>query len=265
MDLEAFWSETRAELADAYRGVVGFAIGAVEAVAILLIATFLARRLRRRVERGFGRTGVDRNVAALAANAVSIGTYVVALSLVLAVLGASWTALITVLGASTVAVSLALQDVLRSFVAGVYLLLERPFAIGDRIKVNDVEGTVEGIDIRTTALRDASDELVLLPNATLFAGVLTNRSAASTNRTTLTLTGVETPLGQIRGAVVDALSGIDGLGDRPPTVEVVAVGTDGAELTVTIVHGPGDDPAPPLFARLRDRFPEASVSLGRPA
>lgn len=264
MDYGAVWDQTKAELADAYRELIGFGIGAVEAVAVVVVATFVARALRRRVERGLGRTRIDANVAALAANGVAIATYVVAVTLVLALLGASWTALVAVLGASTVAISLALQDVLRSFVAGVYLLLERPFAIGDRIKVRDVEGTVEGIDIRTTALRTDAEERVLVPNATVFAEVVTNRSAAGMGHTTVTLKGVDVPLGQLRGDVVEALAGVTGVAEREPTIDLVAVGPDGADVAVTIAHLAGDDPASALFARLRDRFPEASVSVGRP-
>jgi len=265
MDPAAVWDETKTALAEAYRELISFAIGAVEAVVVVLAATFVARSLRRRVAAGLGRTPIDPNVAALAANGVAIATYVVAVTLVLALLGASWTALVAVLGASTVAISLALQDVLRSFVAGVYLLLERPFAIGDRIKVKDVEGTVEGIDIRTTALRTEADERVLVPNATVFAEVVTNRSVAGLATTTLTLKGVDLPLATLPAAVAEAVAGIDGLDGRAPTVDVVAAGADGADLSVTVAHPPGVNPVPPLLARLRDRFPGASVSVGRPS
>ena len=262
MNVDAVWDETKAALADAYRNLVSFGIGAVEAVVVAVVATFVARVLRRRVARGFERTRLDRNVAALAANAAAIATYVVAVTAVLALLGASWTALLAVLGASTVAISLALQDVLRSFVAGVYLLLERPFAIGDRVRVRDVEGTVEGIDIRTTALRTEADERVLVPNATVFAEVVTNRSAAILGRATVTVKGIGMPLGDVPEAVAGALVGLNGSDDRTPTVKVIAAGTEGAEVTVTVVHPPGVDVVPALLARLRDRFPEASMTVG---
>ena len=263
MNVDAVWEATKEALTEAYQNLVGFAIGAVEAVVLVVGATFVARLLRRRVERGLVRTRLDRNVVALAANAVAIATYVVAVTLVLALLGASWTALVAVLGASTVAISLALQDVLRSFVAGVYLLLERPFAIGDRIRVRDVEGTVEGIDIRTTALRTDREERVLVPNATVFAEVVTNRSAATLARTTITVKGLAAPLAELPEAVAAAVTGVDGAEGRRPTVEVIAAGSDGAEVEVTVAHAAGTEIGPALLARLRDRFPEASVTVGR--
>ena len=71
------------------------------------------------------------------------------------------------------------------------------------------------------------------------------------------------PLGDVPEAVAGALAGLDGSDDRKPTVKVIAVGTEGAEVTVTVVHPPDVDVVPTLLARLRDRFPEASVTVGR--
>ena len=263
MSYDAIWDDTKAALAEAYRDFLGLAIGAAEAILVALVATFVARFLRRRAERGLAKTKLDTNLVALAANGVAIGTYAVGVTFVLALLGASWSALIAVLGAGTVVLSLALQDILRSFAAGVYLLLERPFAIGDRVRVRDVEGKVEGIDIRTTALRTDADERVLVPNATVFAEILTNRSAAGLGRTTVTLKGLGVPLGELPSALDQALAGVDGLPERALKLDVVAVNEDGVDVAVSVAHTPGADIVPALVTRLRERFPEASVVVGR--
>ena len=261
MNLDRVWDETRASLADAYQNIIALAIGIVEAAIIMVAIVFLARLLRRRVDRWIGRSQFDRNVGELLANGVTIGTYVLGVTLVLAVLGASWTALVTILGASTVAIGLALQDVLRGFVAGVYLLLERPFAIGDRIQVQGVEGTVEGIDIRTTELRTDTGERVLVPSAMVFANIVTNRSAADFERITFALTGVQAPVGEIQERATRSLADLDGANLRQPTVNVVAVGEDGAEIKITVRHSRDADVAPAMIARLRERFPEATVAV----
>ena len=261
MDFDSIWNETKEALADAYQNIVDFAIGVVEAAIIMVAAVFLARLLRRRVDRWITRTGFDRNVGELLSNGVTIGTYILGVTLVLAVLGASWTALVTILGASTVAIGLALQDVLRGFVAGIYLLLERPFAIGDRIQVQGVEGTVEGIDIRTTELRTDAGERVLVPSATVFANIVTNRSAASFDRTTIELKGVTTPLNEIQEAANRALANLDGTGVQPPTVGIVSVSEDGADVNVTVRHTRGVNVAPTMISRLTEQFPAATVSV----
>lgn len=265
MDVGGLWEATRLALSDAYGDLIGFAIGLVEALVVAVIAIAGGRFARRRVARGLARTAIDRNVATLAANGVTIVTYVVAVTIVLALLGASWTALGAVLGAGTVAITLAMQDVLRSFVAGVYLLVERPFAIGDRIRVREIEGQVDAIDLRTTALRTAAGERVLVPNATVFAEIVTNRSAAGGERATLTVTGLTAPLVGLPEAVREALVGVAGVGAREPEVRVVAAGSEGVEVAVTVLHEAGTAVGPALVARLRERFPEASVSLADPS
>lgn len=263
MRFGAIWESTKEALVGAYLDLVGFAVGLVEAFVVVGVAILVARFLRRRVRRHLWRTPLDANVVALVANGSAILLYVVAASVVFALLGASWTAVGAILGAGTVAVSLALQDVLRNVVAGLYVLIEQPFSIGDRIKVRDVDGRVEAIDIRTTALRTERDELVLVPNATIFAEVLTNRSAAGLVRTTLTLKGMTVPLDALTREVGEALAGLDGLGDRGPTVEIVAAGSEGSEVAVRLAHEPGADPAPAALLRLRERFPDASVNVER--
>lgn len=263
VDVGELWRTGREELLGAYRELVGFALGIIDALLVVVAVVVVGRFVRRRVGRGLARQSVDPNVATLAERGVTIATYVVGVSLVLAVLGVGWTALGAVLGAGTVALSLALQDVLRSFVAGVYLLVERPFVIGDRVRVRDVEGTVEGIDLRTTAVRTAEGERVLVPNATVFGEIVTNRSAFGGGRTTVTLRGAAIAPSEVAGAVAEALAGVGGSCDRAPKVELVSVGGEGLEATIEIGHPPGVEVAGEVLTRLRGRFPEATVAVGR--
>jgi small-conductance mechanosensitive channel len=76
------------------------------------------------------------------------------------------------------AFSLAVQDILKNFFSGVYLLLERPFRVGDTIRVKDQQGVVENIGVRTTMLRTAENVEVLVPNVMVFTEVVTNHSQA---------------------------------------------------------------------------------------
>ena len=86
-----------------------------------------------------------------------------------------------VIGAVGLAFSLAMQDILKNFFSGVYLLLERPFRVGDTIKVKDQEGVVENIGVRTTTLRTVHNVRVMVPNAMIFAEIVANQSEAREN------------------------------------------------------------------------------------
>ncbi len=260
MDLNAVWDNTKAQFAEAYQDLVGFGIAAVEAILVVIVAMMVARPLRRRARGSLARTSLGANVGALAAHAVSIGVYVLAATFVLGLFGADWTALLAVLSVSTVAISLAFQDVLKNFVAGVYVLLERPFSIGDRIRVRDFEGEVEGIDIRTTVLRNPRGERVLVPNGIVFSEILVNRSSYRLRQTTLTVEGIRTPLPDVEPAIRRTLAGLDSSAGRPPEVVVQKASDEGATVQVVVWHADGTEVEPGIMTRLREEFPEATIT-----
>src|SRR5690606_11371705 len=125
-------------------------------------------------KRALSQRRLDWNGSVLLSRLVSISIKVAAILVVLNILGVSGTGLLAVVSAFTVAIGLSLQDVMKNFFAGIYLLLERPCRAGDRIVVKDVLGEVKGIDIRTTLIKNRDNELVLIPNATIFTEILRN-------------------------------------------------------------------------------------------
>jgi small conductance mechanosensitive channel len=70
---------------------------------------------------------------------------------------------------ATIVASFGVQDVLKDYVSGYYVLLERHMRVGDRISMEGiVSGTVEQIKLRVTLLKTESGDLVVVPNAELF-------------------------------------------------------------------------------------------------
>jgi small-conductance mechanosensitive channel len=76
--------------------------------------------------------------------------------------------LIKILGISGVAVGFAFQNILQNFLAGLLLLWAEPFRVGDEIKLDNYEGTVEEIQARATIIETYDGRRVVLPNADLF-------------------------------------------------------------------------------------------------
>ncbi len=147
------------------------------ALVILFVAYGAAVRLQRWAALGANRTLADPHYAVLIGRAVRIGVLVLGGLMALGVLGVQPAALVAVLGAISLAISLSVQDVLRNFVAGTYLLMERPFRIGQVIKVKDFTGAVDTVGFRTTTLRTEDNQQVVVPNAVILAEVLVNRDA----------------------------------------------------------------------------------------
>ncbi|WP_435073325.1 mechanosensitive ion channel family protein [Halorubrum sp. HHNYT27] len=90
--------------------------------------------------------------------------------------------LATIAAAATLAVGFALQDVIKNFVAGVFIYTDRPFRIGDWIEWQGNSGVVEDISFRVTRVRTFDNELLTVPNYALTSDVVKNPVAKKTLR-----------------------------------------------------------------------------------
>lgn len=96
----------------------------------------------------------------------------------LGTLGVDVTGLIAGLGLTGFALGFALKDILSSTMAGVLILLNRPFTSGDRISVTGLEGKVAAIDLRYTQIVDDTGKRHLVPNSTVIGSTVTVIPAA---------------------------------------------------------------------------------------
>jgi small-conductance mechanosensitive channel len=148
----------------------------LRAVLVVLVAGVGLRVARRWTGSAMSRARVDTGTQILVKRGLAVTFVLVTILLVLGILGVNSVSLVTVAGAVGLAFSLAIQDILKNFFAGVYLLLERPFRVGDTVQVKDQLGVVENIGVRTTMLRTPDNVQVLVPNAVVFAEVVSNHT-----------------------------------------------------------------------------------------
>ena len=148
----------------------------VGALALLFVAWRLAITARHWFERVTAITSADVNLRVLLGRFLYLGVLCAGLLWALEVFGISPATVVTVLGVLGLAASLALQDILKNFCAGVYLLFERPFRIGDEIGLRDFRGHVVDVGIRTTSIRTAENLQVMIPNAIVLSEIVVNRS-----------------------------------------------------------------------------------------
>ncbi len=92
------------------------------------------------------------------------------------------TAFLTGLGILGFTVGFALQDVMKNFAAGVLLLLQKPFRVGESISVAGFDGTVTAIDLRSTEIRTFDGRIVILPNADVLNHAIVNFTRSAHRR-----------------------------------------------------------------------------------
>jgi small-conductance mechanosensitive channel len=244
-------------------------------VVVLWALAWLARRAARRTLR---RTPALASAAVLIDRSLQIGFLLLAVSWVFSVFGVQLTALVAILGAVGLAVSLSLQDLLRNLVAGVFILVEHPFVTGDLIDFRTFSGVVERIDLRTTILRAPGGQRVVIPNAMLFSEALVNRSASGRQLVRLRVVvppGEPGDGGRLEERTLDALRGAAGEaiplpaarpyepawpGPEPgPAVLVESLGAEKAVLLAEVWATDARAAAPRLAWALRQRLPEADI------
>jgi small conductance mechanosensitive channel len=81
--------------------------------------------------------------------------------------------LIKMLGVGSVAIGFAFQNILQNFLAGILLLVQEPFQLGDWINVTGLEGRVDDIQTRATVIKTKEGNRVVIPNAVLFTSPVT--------------------------------------------------------------------------------------------
>jgi small-conductance mechanosensitive channel len=153
-------------------------VPAAQAILTVIVSTVGLRLALNWIGSAVRRARVDTGTQILVKRGLVIVWVVVTLLFVLGSLGVSPAGLVAVAGAVGLAFSLAIQDILKNFFSGVYLLLERPFRVGDTIRVKDQQGVVENIGVRTTMLRTVENVQVLVPNAVVFGEVVSNHTYA---------------------------------------------------------------------------------------
>ena len=198
----------------------------VGAVVVLLVGVVLARLLSRGADRALTRSGrIEPTVAKFLSNIIKYALWVVVGITVLTQFGVQTTSIIAALGGLALAVGLALQGTLSNVAAGVMILIQRPFRVGEAITAGTVTGVVQGIGLFTTELLQYDGLYVMVPNNELWNKPIINFSRMPTRRFELLIgIGYDDDIEEARRELL-ALANADQrvLSEPAPTVFVAAL------------------------------------------
>ncbi len=263
------WSPSNPLQPDKVGNALNYLGSRVGETLIVLAATLvIARVLQRSVFATLQRGRVNGNLALLGGRIIYVTSVAVGIVVILAVWDMGIVFPVALLGALTVALSLALQDVLKNLVAGIYLLVEHPFVIGDQITLEPHTGEVEDIQIRFTSLRTASGQRVLIPNSMLFSSAVINHSAFRQRRSGLIVTipdagaeAIDRAEEQIRAAIA-AVPGVL----TTPAPQIILNRAVGGKLDLQAVFwlptgefGKGASVYSEVLEQVRANVPEAEI------
>lgn len=234
------------------------------ALVILIVALFVARLVKRWVVHLFARSRVSLNIAVLVGNVLQTLIVVVGVMPFALVFGIDWPALLTVLGAVGLGLSLAMQDLLKNVIAGIYILLEHPFEIGDRISVKEATGVVRSIELRTTILSTDEGLQVVVPNNVVLNEIVTNRSVSNLQKQVIVVQVPNASLTNTSAQISSTLRDFTDIAPSPAPVvalEGVIDGTAKLRVEYWVPFGTHLDLTPRVVEALQARFPSANVTV----
>lgn len=202
----------------------------IGAVAVLVIGVILARLLSKGADRALTRSGrIEPTVAKFLSNIIKYALWVVVAVTVLTQFGVQTTSIIAALGGLALAVGLALQGTLSNVAAGVMILIQRPFRVGEAITAGTVTGIVQAIGLFTTELLQYDGLYVMVPNNELWNKPIVNFSRMPTRRFELLIgIGYDDSIDEARKELLALADGDIRVLDEPAPVVFVAGLADSA-------------------------------------
>lgn len=180
----------------------------------------------------------------------------VAFAFALAGFGNILVTLTTIGAAATLAIGLALQNVVRNFVAGVFIYTDKPFRTGDWIEWGDDSGVVEDIGLRVTRVQTFDNEYLTVPNSQLTDDVIKNYDKNGTLRLKFTFRiGLREDVDRATEIILNEAGRADGvLADPEPSVKLTELNDSSLGLQSRIwVEEPSDSD----FMGIRGQFVQA--------
>ena len=234
------------------------------ALLVIVVAWLIARAVRRTTMRMLARSRAQANVTILLGNLAQVLVIVLGLLGVLAIYtrdAFGW--ILTSFSVIGLVVGLSLQDILKNFFAGIWVLVERPFRIGDTIDVGGQSGVVEEIAFRTTMLKTGDGRQVIIPNGVFMTAPVTNLTRFPSRRGTVWLIVDDREKPTEADEIRAALPKPPGLAADPkPSVELRSVEGGRAHYLVSFWAADRDAATSAAITALRARFPQGEVHSG---
>ncbi|MEM1198979.1 MAG: mechanosensitive ion channel domain-containing protein [Pseudomonadota bacterium] len=224
-------------LAEQFGSYGSLIVNAGKALIVLIVGWIVANAMsawaRRRVT---SNPNIDDTIGSFVASILKWVILTVVLIAVLGLFGIEATSLVAVLGATTLAIGLALQGTLSNIAAGVMLIVFRPYKLGQFVDIGGTSGTVADLNLFVTELVTPDNVQIIIPNGQAWGAIITNYSAHDTRRLDLSF-GIDYGDDADKAmAVILKLAEADERvhSDPEPWVRVVNLGDSSVDLGVRL-------------------------------
>lgn len=175
-DTAAGWVEKAQDFAFAHGPSI------IAGILVLIIGRWIAKLIVGIVRKLLTKRNVDETLTKFLCSIFSMMLMVLVVISAFQTMGIETTSFVAVLGAATLAIGFALQGSLSNFASGVMLILFKPFRVGDFVEAGGATGVVEEVGVFATQFKTGDNKEVIVPNAAITGGNITNYSAKEQRR-----------------------------------------------------------------------------------
>lgn len=206
----------------------------IAAVVIFFVGLYVASLISKVVDRALQQREVAAEGRKVVTQLVRWALIVLAIVTALEQVNFDLTAFVAGLGIAGFTIGFALKDISENFVAGLLLLLQRPFELGDVVKIEEFRGRITDVSLRATEMVTMDGHNVLLPNSLVYTNPIYNYTRSPLARIALEVgVAYDSDLNQVRQTALETVSSLpDVLGEPEPNVVFHTFGDSSIGLTI---------------------------------
>lgn len=228
--MDLIWQSAQQSAAALFAAAPRVVIGML----VLVAGIIVGRGVRALVRRAAARRHEHANLSLALGRLTMAGVILLAMLIAVTIAFPGFTPsdLVGALGIGSVALGFAFRDIFQNFLAGILILVTKPFRVGDQIVFGPYEGDVEDIQTRATFLRTYDGRRVIIPNGELYTNAVTVNTAFARRRMEYDIgIGYDDDLEQARRIILDVLESAEGVSPDPKAdVIVVSLGESSVNL-----------------------------------
>ena len=238
-----------------------------KAVVALVIGALAIRIIMKVIRVTLEKSKLEKAAHSLITSLAKAAMYILLILIVLSTLGIDVTSIVALASVLTLALSLALQNMVSNVIGGFTILYTHPFHSGDYVEIAGQGGTVQEINMTYTMLATPDNKLISIPNSAVVAAQIVNYSASETRRVDVAVSASYTiPTQKVIDALVLAGTAEKVLVDPAPMAVVTAYGESAIQYSLRVWVKSADywDVYFAVNQRVKNIFDEQGIAMTYP-
>lgn len=236
-------------------------------VLILVIGVLIIRVIMRLITAALEKSHLEKAAHSLILSLARAAMYILLFLIAASQMGIDVSSIVALASVLTLALSLALQNMVSNLIGGFVILYTHPFHSGDYVEIAGQGGTVKEISMTYTVLATPDNRIISIPNSAVAAAQVVNYSSADSRRVELTVTAsYDAPTQKVLDALVLAGTVDNALLNPAPSAVIVSYDDSAIRYSLRIWVKPGDywDVYFQVNQRIKDIFDQQGIEMTYP-